>query len=319
MKRPLYAALGVAAALLPVTGLAGPTPTPSPALNTVLAAAPGADYVEADTTATGVIEGAFNAQQYIAFGTTSNPAAVQATLSRDGFIAGYGRTFVQTATHHVVIEAAVAFTGGDGAKNWLAASELADKSDPSYKDPITITGVSAYYGAHFVNTTNKTYVDEYAFTKGNDFFLVAAASTADDVASTAVAQAQAEYRFAPAYTIPPADWPAASSASSGAAYDFGSLIGRVLLYVLAAAVVLAVVGLVVRSRRRLAASAVPASGSVPATPAEMVHLSPDGNFWWDGQAWRDAAREAPPSAQRSADGTFWWDGGQWRPVPPSPT
>jgi hypothetical protein len=133
VKRRLYAALGAAAALLPVTVLATPTPTPtpSPALSTVLAAAPGATYVEADTTAPGVFEGAFNAQQYIALGATTNPSAVQATLDRDGFIAGFGRTWVQQSTQRALIEAVVAFAGGAGAKHWLTAAELADKADPS--------------------------------------------------------------------------------------------------------------------------------------------------------------------------------------------
>lgn len=320
MKHPLYAALGAAAAaMLPFSVLAGPTtPTPSPALSTIVAAAPGSDYVEADKTAPGVIEGAFNAQQYIAFGTTSDPSAVKATLDQDGFIAGYGRTWVQRATAHAIVEAAVAFTGGTGAKNWLAASELADKSDPSYKSAVSITGLGPYYGAYFVNTTNKTYINEYAFVKGNDFYLVAVASGADDVAATAVAQAQAQYKLAPAYTVPPADWPTQPSTNS-TAYDIGYLTGHLVFYALLAGLILLVIGLIIRSRRRRAAAAVPAAyGAVTAPPPGAVQLSPDGNFWWDGQAWRDVSREAPPSARRSNDGAFWWDGSIWRPVPRPP-
>jgi len=44
-------------------------------------------------------------------------------------------------------------------------------------------------------------------------------------------------------------------------------------------------------------------------------MSPDGNYWWDGQTWRDASREAPPAALRSLDGYYWWDGRTWRTVP----
>ena len=35
-------------------------------------------------------------------------------------------------------------------------------------------------------------------------------------------------------------------------------------------------------------------------------MSQDGGFWWDGQAWRDATREVPPDALRSADGNWVW-------------
>jgi len=317
MNHRLYAALGAVLAMMPVSALAGSSPTPSPGLDTVLAAAPGSDFVEADKTAPGVIEGAFNAQQYIAFGTTTNPTAVKATLDRDGFIAGYGKTWVQRATAHAVVEAVVAFSGGPGAKNWLAASELADKSDPSYKNPITITGIDPYYGAHFVNTTNKTYIDEYAFVKGNDFYLVAVASIADDVAPTAVAQAQAQYKAAPAYTVPPADWPTTPSSNS-TAFNIGYWMGRILIFALIGGVVALAIGLVMRSRRRSATALPTGYGTIPAVPAVVVPMSPDGNFWWDGQAWRDASREAPASAQRSPDGAFWWDGAKWRAVPRPP-
>ena len=44
-------------------------------------------------------------------------------------------------------------------------------------------------------------------------------------------------------------------------------------------------------------------------------LSPDGDWWWDGQRWQDTRQSLPPDIQRSPDGTQWWDGVAWRPVP----
>lgn len=38
-----------------------------------------------------------------------------------------------------------------------------------------------------------------------------------------------------------------------------------------------------------------------------VTLSPDGRWWWNGQAWQPAV---------SADGRFRWDGTAWRPLQP---
>jgi hypothetical protein len=49
-----------------------------------------------------------------------------------------------------------------------------------------------------------------------------------------------------------------------------------------------------------------------------TYMSPDGNYWWDGQSWRDATTDNPPDAQRSDDGAYWWDGRSWRPVAQSP-
>jgi hypothetical protein len=52
-----------------------------------------------------------------------------------------------------------------------------------------------------------------------------------------------------------------------------------------------------------------------ALEGEPYTLSPDGNWWWDGQRWQDTRQSLPPGIQRSPDGTQWWDGITWRPVP----
>jgi hypothetical protein len=153
--------------------------------------------------------------------------------------------------------------------------------------------------------SNQTYGDAFAFVKGNDFFVVIAVSPKDDLGSTAANQTLAQYTAAPDATIPQSQWP--QSSSSTAASNFGSFLGGAIVLALLAGVVLLVVGLVRRSRRQTSfAGAVPAAG---------VQMSPDGRYWWDGQSWRDAQVEVPPTAQRSGDGHFWWDGRQWRPVP----
>ena len=52
-----------------------------------------------------------------------------------------------------------------------------------------------------------------------------------------------------------------------------------------------------------------------ALEGEPYTLSPDGNWWWDGQRWQDTRRSLPCGVQRSPDGSQWWDGVSWRPVP----
>jgi hypothetical protein len=178
MKRWVYVAGVATAALLPLGAMA--SPSPSPGLETMLAAPPSSDYVEADSTAPGVIEGSLDTDQYIATGNPANASAIKATLQRDGFIGGFGRTWIQRTTQHVLVEGAVAFSGGDGAKRWLAASELADKADPNYSHPLTVNGIDAYYGAQSTVAASNSYIDAFAFVKGNDFFFVIAVSKTDD-------------------------------------------------------------------------------------------------------------------------------------------
>src|SRR6266705_3194259 len=95
---------------------AAATPTPSPPLDQFLAPPPSGDYVELTAGRPGVVEGPFDADQFIALGSTTNAARVRATLQRDGFISGYGRSWLLRGGNRGVVEAVVAFTGGAGAK-----------------------------------------------------------------------------------------------------------------------------------------------------------------------------------------------------------
>ncbi|MFI5283178.1 MAG: hypothetical protein ACHQ0J_08615, partial [Candidatus Dormibacterales bacterium] len=296
------------------------SPTPSPSLptvlSTILAPTPGSGWVEAQTNAPGVFEGPFTAKQYVGLSSSADAAAAQSTLEHDGFVAGYGRTWVLSSSQHALVEAVIAFSGGAGAKSWLAASELADKADPTYKGPLTLTGVSNYYGVKLFNPTTKIYVAAFAFVKGNDFFIVGTASTVGDKGAAATTQANAQYKAAPENTIPVSKWP--ESASQAPARGIGSLLGDLVILVLVVGVLLLVAGLVLRARRSSSAQRRPQQAPSAALPGEsvgIVQLSPDGNFWWDGQAWKNATFEVPPTAQRSPDGGFWWDGETWRAVP----
>jgi hypothetical protein len=344
MNRPLYgfALAAVVALLVPVTAAAA-SPSPSPTLDQVLVAPP-AGFIELTS---GTFDGAFTAHDYATNTGASNASEIEATLNHDGFVGGYGKTWEQQSTSHVIIEGVIAFSGGKGARDWLTAAEAGDKADPSYQHPDTVTGIEPYYGVHFLNTSSNVVADGFVFAKGNDVFSIAAASLKDDVLSLATAQTTAQFTSAPNETIPSSQWPenqTSSSSSGGLGATF---------FVLAAIVIVVVIVLVVvlRSRRRAPAAAIygagmygpppgglPAGGmpptvgppmqgmpiaaapvvSQPVAPPIGVQLSPDLQYWWDGQAWKDTMVEAPPSAQRSSDGVFWWDGHTWRPVPQQP-
>jgi hypothetical protein len=287
----------VAAALL-----IGATPSPSPSLDTILAAPPSG--FTGLTTA--FLHGHFTADDYAANADAAKRSGIVATLNRDGFVDGFSNTWVSQSSQHVLIEAVLAFKGGKGAHDWLIAVEEADKKDARFVRADTLSGLGTYYGAHLVDTASKTYGDEFSFVKGNDVFAVVVASTKDDALPQAMSQATSQFNAAPSETIPSSQWP---ENQPGAEPDWGKLSADVFVGLLVVGFVVFVVMNQVRARRRLAAASTATGG---------VQMSPDGNYWWDGQTWRDAAHEAPPFAQRSGDGALWWDGRAWRPIPHAP-
>lgn len=303
VHRVLVGLVALTAAFAPVTAAA--SPSPSPTLSAVLAPAPSSDYVEADATSQSVMEGAFNAQEYASKTNAAHQSQVQASLERNGFLGGFGRTWIQRSTQHVLIEAVLAFDGGRNAKKWLTAAQLSDKADPRYQHPIPAPGVDNYYGARLVG--GGLFTDTFGMVKGNDYFWVITISRQDDLGSAGATQVKAVYDFAPSYTIPPSQWPESATTPHGLAYELGRLTGDILLVAFLLGVAILVFAVVRRSVHR---AAIPSDGN-----AATIQLSPDGNFWWDGKRWRDTSREAPSWARMSSDRKLWWDGRHWRPVP----
>ena len=317
--RRLLCAIGVSAVMLLQALVALAAPSPSPPLDGILVAPPGSGFVEQPTSASGIFEGPFDADGYASITSSTDVGAAKSALLSDGFLSGFGRTWVSAAKHLVYVEAIMAFNGAKGAKAWLKQSELADKAEASYQKPITISGIETYYGARLVDTANSIFADAYVFVKGNDTFLVSTVSTKDDLSTTAATQAKRQFDSAPPYTVPPAQWP--ESRSSNPVLDAAKLVGAFVVGVL----VIGLIGaafLVARSRRRPALQAAAAHGGYEApegAPAGHVQMSEDRRSWWDGTTWRDAEHDAPPAAQRSDDGTYWWDGESWRSVPAART
>ena len=318
MKRLIYGFVALAALLPLGAAAASPTPaTPSPTLDTILVAPP-SGFTELTSSP---FHGKFTAHDYATNVGSNKSAEMEATLSSDGFVDGYGKTYIQQTSAHALIEAVIAFTGGKGAHDWLTQAEAGDKADPTFAHSDTISGIDSYYGVHFADTTNNTTGDGFSFVKGNDVFLIDAVSQKDDVLTLASGQTMAQFSKAPAQTIPSSQWPENKNPVSSAASSLGGIFGDVLIGIVVLGVIAIVGGLVARSRRRTPVvagyGAMPMASVPPMAPAG-VQMSEDGRFWWDGQSWKDVEQEAPPSAQRSSDGSYWWDGGNWRPVPQRP-
>ncbi len=304
-------AAGVAA-LLAAPSAAIASPSPSPALDSVLAAPAASDYIQYSK-AFMTVQGDFNVLEYVSFLAPADPSGTQTTLKHDGFVTGFGRSWVQHGSGHVLLEVVIAFSGGTGAKSWLNTSEAEYRSDRYYSKTVAVSGLDQYFGGHFADPVTPAYVDIVVFVKGNDYFMIGMLSQADDLADAAPAQTRKQYDLAPASTIPPAQWPEnATSAINRFSLLPPGLAIDILVLALVAGIALFVVILIRRVGRRVS---VPAYAAVPGG----VQMSPDGHYWWDGQAWRDASSGAPPAALRSADGYYWWDGRTWRPVPkPTP-
>jgi len=291
-------------ALAPLAVFAA-SPSPSPGLDTVLAPAP-SGYAELTTAP---LRGEFTAHDWAVNASGASQQQTESTLNHLGFVEGYGKAWSSGSLRHDLVEAVMAFSGARGAKTMLTAVESTDKADSHYSHPDTITGIDPYYGAHF--TLNGAFEDEFVFVKGNDLFFVVMGGAQDDVLAAAIDQAQAQFDSAPAETIPSSQWPEnANNSSEGP--DWGTLSADVVAGIFVLGVIVFVVRGIRRGRRMAVAST--HARQVMAGSGD-VQMSPDGNFWWDGQAWKDAAHEAPPFAQRSNDGSLWWDGRTWRPIP----
>src|SRR5216683_1081642 len=115
------------------------------------------------------------------------------TLAKDGFIAGFGRAWVQQSPSRVMVEIVVAFTGGSGARLWLQQSQLADLTAPTFQHSITVDGVDTYYGAR-MSDSSSYFADAFLFVKGNDGFLVSTISGFDDLGNSAAEQTRVQYR-----------------------------------------------------------------------------------------------------------------------------
>ena len=304
VNRMLCAAAISFLALAPITASA--TPTPSPSLDTLLVSPP-SGYEELTSS---TFHGTFTAHDYAQASNSSKADQIEKTLNHDGFVEGFGKTWIHAAAAHGMVEAVLAFTGAKGAKEWLISAEAGDKSDPTYQHSDSISGIETYYGAHVKSTDGGTEGDVFSFVKGNDVFVVALASTKDDVLQLATTQTMSQYNSAPNETIPSAQWPENQNKGFSPAYLFGFVLVPLIVIVAIAAIAFAVI----RNRRRSTMTPATAGGAA-GLAGGAIQMSTDGNYWWDGQAWRDASHDVQPSAQRSADGALWWDGQQWRPVP----
>src|SRR3989454_7828613 len=162
--RTLTLAAAVALATSPFAGAAASTPSPSPSLDKVLAAPPGSDFTELTT---GVLHGEFTAHDWATTNASGSDATeTEKTLTKDGFVDGYGKTWAQASAGHAMIEAVMAFTGGQGGPEALPPLQASGKSDKSYKNADTISRVDPFYGAPLPDTSSNTRRGPFLLVQG---------------------------------------------------------------------------------------------------------------------------------------------------------
>jgi hypothetical protein len=193
-----------ALAALIFSGALFAAPTPTVSLDSVLADPPTAGYAP-DAEGSGTPVGHFDAGEYASY--EGGGADAMAALGQDGFADGFGASWTEQSDGRALVELVVAFTGGHGARSWLATAQAAAKGSDYYKGSIVVFGIGPYFGAHFADPTHPSYADAISFVKGNDFFTVGFYSKADDLGDAAAMQAKKQFDSAPNDSIPPAQWP----------------------------------------------------------------------------------------------------------------
>ena len=229
---------------------------------------------------------------------SSNGTAARQRLTKDQFTRGYEKGWVVQSSGLVLVEGVYEFKLNSGARDYFGASKTGDSSNSDFKGFFDTPGLSPAYGAHFMSSDGFPS-DAVVFVKGNLNLVVVMGNRGGVDSTRVLAQAKAQYGFAPSNTLP-------QPGASGSPVDRSSaarLVGEITAGVLVVAVVVGVLGLLMRRRRPAPAAVVP------------LTLSGDGRYWWDGGAWHDAETSVPHGVQRSPDGAYWYDGTRWRLVP----
>lgn len=195
------AALAACMTVTPIAAQAAPTPNPA-ALRATLADPISQDFVEADQGTPGTVEGSMDAARYAASSsaTTGERQSLIDSLNRNGFISGYGREWYKPRSNDFLGEIVLVFTNSSGARATASLSKVRyaqDKGFQSFTD-------SPIPGAYALTTVSSGYSwTIVVFTKADGLYAVAGGSTTDFMSADVLAQAQKEFRLAPANTLTP--------------------------------------------------------------------------------------------------------------------
>lgn len=261
-------------------------------LHPLLASPPSADWHDFPPASTRLV-GDFTGHDYAAY-RGAGSQGIEFDLNLYGFTRGFALEW--WSSYDLLAERVFEFRDARGARSWYTLLGLIDKTSDYTRDIPMPASVPNSRGA-VLTLPDGTLQDWIMFRKGNLTFEVITDSPTNDLAALGVAQAVTEYANAPSQTEVP---PGSGQAVNDVIRNIGIAVGAL---VVAVALVITITIVLVTRRRRPATFLL--SGPT---------MSADGAYWWDGQRWRDATIEAPPTAPRSPDGAHWWDGRSWRPL-----
>ena len=244
-----------AAALAAVLGLvllqALPARAAAPTdLGAILALPPTADYLEPLPGSSVYLEGSFDARRFARWVTQINghdTSAYESLLNGYKFTRGYARSWWWPGTDHLLEEFLFEFQGNDGALQWLDHQGSATSDMSEYRGPLA--GGSAYPFAWTarVSIDGPNGADRVGFSSGNDVYEISFESHVDDLTALALQQGQAQYKRAPAGSVPPER--TTSSSASGSNQPMLMAIRWIGLAVAAAIALMTGLALVVIARR----------------------------------------------------------------------
>jgi tetrahydromethanopterin S-methyltransferase subunit G len=222
-----------------------------------------------------------------------------------GFVDAYERSWNQT--NQGLVDRLEHFTSVFWAAFRWSESHTADQRDSRHS---SVKRLTPFRGAEVYEATDPVdaqgyLTDTIVFAYGDYVGGISIAAAGSIPRATLLDQLDRQLNLLP---LPVAEYQAIGNGIfTGVAIVFGAVVGIVIL------VVVVVVLAIVLSRRRRPAAA----GGYAAIGAAGggLQFSADRRYWWDGQAWQEAATRMPPGVQISPDRAYWWDGAIWRPVP----
>src|SRR5260370_29159150 len=194
----------IGAAIAPHAIRLAATPAPATDLKTLLALPPGTDWFAVDPSSTNLV-GEFNAHDYAAFlkAVGTSPGSTETAMNLYGFTRGYGLEWEQRGTTDLLIERVFEFLDAARASPWYSDLKRGSEAMKEYLSSIDTSTIPHSFGAvlHGADNSSQYRVE---FAKGNLTFGVHMDSSANDLASAAVAQAASMYETAPAQSqVPP--------------------------------------------------------------------------------------------------------------------
>lgn len=239
---------------------------PSPAtLRATLADPVSAGFVEADQRTPNVLEGPFNAQSYADYFQTDQKTrdALITSLTHEGFLAGYARSWYKLGSRTFLGESILAFQAGTGAMSSVQLSKVQYATSPTFRSFEDVSAIPQSFAVtvHDPDGFSWTVV---LFAKGNDAIAVIEGSESDYMTAGALAQAKTEYDFAPPSTSASSSHP--SALASGLAFGTALVVSLLVLAAIGSAIGLSLV--IIHNGRK--------PGIVAGSNPQTLTLPPEG-------------------------------------------